>query len=257
MRISKLIQSASLLALVLTCCCGFRLKVNEVYPDISLKSEFKRTSLANEDGVRSLLSEVWDSGFLNKNELNRREILNNQYGIFSKDSELFSFTGDRACYIRKKGREDKVMLNKKLFTHFERYSPGSHKFRQKDKRIDATLIHELFHDFWHNILDDKKRLLFSIESEIFYREMSLAQTTKDKLKFLRSIGFNKPTRGNFKPYEELKDMRVNCSDQIFFGTELYAIIADRLFSGKMIVPKQLRKFYKGIISEVALNKGEY
>jgi hypothetical protein len=246
MRISKLIQSASLLVIALSCCCGFKLAVYEVYPDISLKSEFKQTSLANKDGVRSLLSEVWDSGFLNKNKLNREEILNNRYGIFSKDSELFSFTEDRACYIRKKGHEDEVMLNKKLFSHFDRHSPGKLKFRQKDNRIDATLIHELFHDFWHNILDEKKRLLFSTESEIFYREMSLAQTSKDKLKFLRSIGFNKPTKDSFKPYEELKDIKVNYSDQIFFGTELYAIIA-----------KQLRKFYKGIISEAALNKGEY
>jgi hypothetical protein len=257
MRISKLMRSASLLVIALSCCCGFKLKVNEVYPDISLKPEFKQTSLPTKDGVRSLLSEVWDSGFLNKNELNSEEILNNQYGIFSKDSELFSPAADRACYIRKKGREDKVMLNKKLFSHFERHSPGKHKFHHKDHRIDATLIHELFHDFWHNILDDKKRLLFSTESEIFYREMSLAQTSKDKLRFLRSIGFNKPTKDNFKPYEGLKDMRVKYSDQIFFGTELYAIIADRLFSGEMIVPKQLRKFYKGIISEAALNKGEY
>jgi len=257
MKILKLIQSVSLLVLALTCCGSFKLAVYEVYPDIRFKSESKQTSFANKDGVRSVLSEVWDSGFLNKNELNREEILNNHYGIFGKDSELSSLASGRACYIKEKGREDRVLLNTKLFLRFEMNSQRKHKFRQKDKRIDATLIHELFHDFWHNTLDDKKRLLFSIESEIFYTEMSLAQTTKDKLKFLRSIGFNKPTKDNFKPYEELKDIRVNYSDQKFFGTELYAVIADRLFSGKMIIPKQLRKFYKGIISEVALNKGEY
>ncbi len=257
MRISKLIQSVSLSVLALTCCSSFKLAVYEVYPDISLKSEFKQTSFANKDGVGSLLSEVWDSGFLNKNELNRDEILNNHYGIFGKDSELSSLISGRACYIKKEDREDRVLLSTKLFLHFEMNSPRKRKFRQKDKRIDATLIHELFHDFWHNTLDDKKRLLFSIESEIFYREMSLAKTTKDKLKFLRSIGFNKPTKDNLKPYEDLKDIRVNYSDQKFFGTELYAIVADRLFSGKMIIPKQLRKFYKGIISDAALNKGEY
>jgi hypothetical protein len=228
-----------------------------VYPDIGLKSEFKQTSFANKDGVGSLLYEVWDSGFLNNNELNREEILNNQYGIFSKDSALSSLTSGRACYINKDDGGDTVLLSTKLFVHFEWNSPGKRRFRHKDKRIDATFIHELFHDFWHNTLDDKKRLLFSIESEIFYTEMCLAQTTKDKLKFLRCIGFNKPTKDNFKPYEELKDIRMHYSDQKFFGTELYAIIADRLFSGKMIIPRQLRKFYKGIISEAALNKGEY
>jgi len=227
-----------------------------VYPDISLKPESKRTSFANEDGVRSLLSEVWDSGFLNKNELNREEILNNQYGILYEDSELSSLISSRAYYIKIEDGEDKVLLSKKLFGHFEWNSPRRNKFRKKDKKIHAILIHELFHDFWYNTLDDKKRLLFSIESEIFYKEMSLAQTAKDKLKFLRSIGFNKPTKDNFKPYEELKYLRMNFSDQKFFGTELYAIIADRLFSGKMIIPKQLRKFYKGIISEAALNRGE-
>lgn len=257
MRISKLIQSASLLVLALTCCSCFKLAVYEVYPDISLKSEFKQTPFANKDGVESLLSDVWNSGFLNKNELNREEILNNQYGIFGKNSALFSAKKRRACYIKKEGREDRVLLSAKLFVHLDMNLSKKSKLRKKDKRIDATLIHELFHDFWHNTLDDKKRLLFSIESEIFYIEMSLAQTTKNKLKFLRSIGFNKPTKDNFKPYEELKDIKENYSDQKFFGTELFAIIADRLFSGKMIIPKQLRKFYKGIISDAALNKGEY
>lgn len=257
MRISRLVQSALLLVLALTCCSGIELKVDGVHNTVSFKSEIKRTSLANEDGVKSLISEVWDSGFLNKNALNREEIINNQYGIFSKDSELFSFKEDRACYVRGKGQEDKVMLNKKLFSHFERQSPGKYRFREKDERIAATLIHELFHDFWHNTLDDKKRLLFSIESEIFYREMTLAKTSEDKLKFLRRIGFNKPAKNNFKPYEELKDLRLHYSDQVFFGTELYAIIADRAFSGKMIVPLQLRKFYRGIISDTILNKGDY
>jgi hypothetical protein len=194
---------------------------------------------------------------LNKNKLNREEILNNQYGILGQDSAASSLRSRRACYIKGGGREDKVLLSANLFVHFEMNSPGKRRFRPKDKRIDATFIHELFHDFWYNTLDDKKRLLFSIESEIFYTEMCLAQTTKDKLKFLRSIGFNKPTKNNFKPYEELKDIRMHYSDQKFFGTELYAIIADRLFSGKMVIPKQLRKFYKGIISEAALNEGEY
>ncbi len=257
MRISRLIQSALLLVLALACCSGFKLKVNEVHPDTSPRPGFKQTSLATEDGVRSLVSDVWNSGFLNKNKLNREEILNNQYGIFNSDNDLLSLTEDRARYIRKRGHEDKVMLNRKLFSHFERNSPRRHKFRQKDKRIDATLIHELFHDFWHNTLDDKRRLLFSIESEIFYREMSLAKTTKDKQKFLKSIGFNEPSKGDFKPYEELKDIRMNYPDHVFFGTELYAIFADRVFSGKMIIPIQLRKFYKGIISEAALNRGEY
>jgi len=56
---------------------------------------------------------------LNKNELNREEILNNQYGIFGKYSELSSLTKGRACYIKKKGCEDKVMLGTYLFGHFE------------------------------------------------------------------------------------------------------------------------------------------
>lgn len=257
MGISKLIQLALLLVLTLTSCSSFKLAVYEVYPGIKLESEFKKRSIANKEGIGSLLYEVWDSGFLNKNELNREEIFNNQYGIFGKDSELSSLTSGRACYIKEKGREDRVMLSTMLFNHFERNSPGKIEFMWKDKRIDATLIHEMFHDFWYNTLDDRKRLLFSIESEIFYREMSLAQTKKDKLRFLRSIGFNKPTEDNFKPYEELKEIRVNYSDKTFFGTELYAIIADRLFSGKMIIPKQLRKFYRGIISEATLKKGEF
>ena len=256
MGISKLIQTALLLVFALTSCSSSRLEVYEVYPDIKLKSEFKKKSNASREAVENLLAEVWNSGFLNKNELNREEILNNLYGLFSKDSESYSLINGRAFYTNEKDHEDIVMLSKELFDHFEMNSPGNAEFMWKDKRIAATLIHELFHDFWHNTLDNQKRLMFSIESEIFYREMSLAQTTKGKLKFLSSIGFNEPTEKNFKPYEELKDLRRNYSDEKFFGTELYSIIADRSFSGKMIIPKQLRKFYKGIVSETALKKSK-
>ena len=61
--------------------------------------------------------------------------------------------------------------------------------------------------------------------------------------------------GNFLPFAELLAVKKNYTNDKFFGTELYSIIADRTFSGKMIIPKQLRKFYNGIISNTVLQKG--
>jgi hypothetical protein len=204
--------------------------------------------------IESLLAQVWTSGFLRKNELIEKEILNNNYGVFHGDSESSSLEMHRARYIKMHGQKDKVMLSTSLFSHFVLSSNKMTVHKTLDRRIKATLLHELFHDFWHNILDERKKFLFSIEAEIFFLEAMMAEKKQDKVMFLRNVGLNEPSTDDFKPYDELQDLKVNYTDQKFFGSELYSIIADRAFSGRMIIPKQLRKFYYGILSESALNK---
>lgn len=256
MRNSKLLKAYLLLVVTLTSCSRVLKIESEIYPNIELKSEvrYRYRNTADKTTIESLLAEVWTSGFLRKNELIEEEILNNNYGIFREDSKSSSLKKPRARYIKEKGQKDKVMLSTSLFSHFVSNSNRRIVHRALDKRIKATLIHELFHDFWHNILDERKKFLFSIEAEIFFLEAMMAEKKQDKVMFLRNAGLNEPSKGDFKPYDELQDLKVNYTDQKFFGSELYSIIADRAFSGKMIIPKQLRKFYYGILSESALNK---
>lgn len=254
MRNSKLLKAYLLLVITLTSCSRVLRIESEIYPNIELKSDFRYRNKADKTTIESLLAEVWTSGFLRKNELIEEEILNNNYGIFRGDSESSSLKKSRGRYIKEKGQKDKVMLSTSLFSHFALNSNRRIVRRTLDKRIKATLIHELFHDFWHNILDERKKFLFSIEAEIFFLEAMMAEKKQDKVMFLRNAGLNEPSKDDFKPYDELQDLKENYTDQKFFGTELYSIIADRAFSGKMIIPKQLRKFYYGILSESALNK---
>lgn len=249
-RNSKLFIVSLLLSSVLTCCHSFK---SEVYSNIKLKNELSEKHVASKETIESLLTEVWSSGFLRKNELTFEEILDNSYGVFSKARGASLSTDGHASYI-KSGHLDIIMLNRKLFTHLESNFNGKCFLKRLDKKIRAALIHELFHDFWYNILDNQKRILFSIEAEIFYEEMSIVNTKGDKLRFLYYVGLKEPTEDNFKPYETLLHLKDNYSPQKFFGTELYSIIADRVFSGKMIIPKQFRKFYKGIVSETVLYK---
>ncbi len=240
-----------LVALAFTGCKSFDL---EVYPDPDIHSRPGYNSTVSKSTVESLLSEIWHSNFLNRNKLNEEEILNNNYGIFGDGSEFAKHTKGRACFIIEEGYSDMVLLNRKLFPHLVRNVDGQVKASMRDNKIIVTLIHELFHDFWYNTLDFQKRFLFSQEAEIFFQEIEMARSQQEKLDFLKNIGYQHPRDKDYAPYEELQVVKKNYMDDKFFGTELYSIIADRAFSGRIIIPKPFRKFYNGIISEFFLQK---
>jgi hypothetical protein len=69
------------------------------------------------------------------------------------------------------------MLNTRLFAHLKPKPKQPHmdkvRIRKIDRRILATIVHELFHDFWHNVLDGRKRYLFAGEAEIFFIQTPL------------------------------------------------------------------------------------
>lgn len=252
MKFSMLWITTLIAVLAFTSCQSFDL---EVYPDVNIHSRPGYNSSVSKSTVESLLAEIWYSNFLNRNELNEAEILNNNYGIFGEKSEFAQQTHGRACFIIEEGYTDIVLLNRKLFPHLEQGRDGKAKATMRDKKIITTLIHELFHDFWYNTLDFQKRFMFSTEAEIFFREIEMIRSQQDKLDFLEDIGYEVPKERDFQPFEELQIVKKNYTDEKFFGTELYSIIADRAFSGKIIIPKPFRKFYNGIISEFILDKG--
>jgi len=247
----RLIGITIVVIIALSSCSRFRL---ELYSDVKIEAESKYSKSPKKKTIERLLTEIWDSGFLNRNEMNREEIINNSYGIFKKSIAEANFAEGRACYLRGQGHKDRILLNRELFPHLA-IIPGEDVFLKKlDKRIKGTLIHELFHDFWYNLLSPYDRYWFGKGAKKFYEEMKTASTTEDKLKFLSNIGYSLPRENNFKSYQELSLLKKNYPDQKFFGTELYSILAERTFSGKIIIPKQLRKFYKSIISRAVLDK---
>ncbi len=150
------------------------------------------------------------------------------------------------------------MLNAKLFGHLEPAPKPPHmdkiSIKRLDRRIRATLVHELFHDFWHNILDERRRYLFSSEAELFFIELMLAKTDEERLRFLRNSGYTQPEEVHFDSFEVLLEIKEMYNPQKTFGTELYATLAGRAFSEVTIIPKQLRKYYLSIISDEILNR---
>ena len=227
----------------------------EVYQSVRMDSDKGYRSAANQATLEDLLAEIWDTGFFNDSMLSREEILNNRYGIFGSGSTVARVTQVRACFIKEQGYTDMIMLNRNLFPHMEIHANGSFATYMRDPKIKATLVHELFHDFWHNTLNLQKRFMFASETEVIFRELLMVKTREDKLQFLKRAGYNHPRDKDFEPFAELLIVKKNYTIEKFFGTELYSIIADRTFSGKMIIPKQLRKFYNGIISDTILSKG--
>lgn len=227
----------------------------EVYQSVRIDADEGYRSSANRATLEDLLTEIWDTGFFNDNLLSREEILNNKYGIFGPGSSVARVTRGRACFIRDQGHSDMIMLSRKLFPHLEINANGRFASHMRDPKIKATLVHELFHDFWYNALNLQKRFLFSSEAEVLVREILMVRTIEDKLRFLQRAGFKNPRVQDFESFAELLIVKKNYTTEKFFGTELYSILADRAFLGEMIIPKQLRKFYSGIISDPILNKG--
>jgi len=252
MKRSKLLAVTILIISTLMSCKSFQM---EVYQSVRIGSEKGYRSAANQATLEDLLGEIWDTGFFNDNLLSREEILNNRYGIFGSGSSVARVTQGRACFIKEQGNSDMIMLNSKLFPYMEINANGRFAAHMRDPKIKATLVHELFHDFWHNALNLQKRFLFASEAEVLVRELLMVRTIEDKLEFLQRAGFKNPRVKNFESFDELLIVKKNYTPEKFFGTELYSIIADRTFSKKMIIPKQLRKFYSGIISDPILNKG--
>ncbi len=244
-----------LFALVLSGCRSSGVKL---YDDIKLNPRTRKGSLANKHSVETLLYEIWASGFLRTSDLTKEEILNNRYGIFRNAGEFGSVSKGRAYYEQMEGQRDILMLNANLFGHLETIPKsalwGRTRFKKFDTRIKATIVHELFHDFWHSILDDKKKYLFSSDAEIFFIEITMARTEEERLQFLSSSGYSQPEEVNFENFRLLLDAKEMYNQKKVFGTELYAIIAGNAFSGVIIIPRQFRKYYYGIVSEDELYK---
>lgn len=237
--------------------CACQKSHQKLYSDIKLHPANRKGSFASKQTIQGLLYEIWDSGFIRKNDLTKKEILNNDYGVFRKAPKTLTDPEGRAYYHRRHGKKDLLMLNASLFGHLEPAPKPPHmdkvRVKKLDKGIRATIVHELFHDFWHNILDGKKRYLFTDEGEIFLIELMLAKTEQEKQRFLDDFGIGNQGPADFASFGvllEIKDIYVPEK----FGTELYAILAGRAFSEESVIPEQFEKYYSALVSDAVLHK---
>lgn len=252
----KLVGITVLLLFSLVYCqrAGYKL-----YSDVKLHPTSRLGSFASKKTLEGLLYEIWDSGFIRKNDLTKREILNNAYGIFRKAPRTLSDPEGRAFYQNREGKKDLLMLNAKLFGHLEPVPKQPHpkkvNVKKLDKSIRATLVHELFHDFWHNILDKRKRHLFTIEAESFFIQLMLAKTELQKQQLLGEIGLGKNEDMDFESFEVLLEIQ-DIYNLEKLGTELYATLAGRAYSGKTVIPKNFTKYYSFLLSDEFLDRDQ-
>ena len=235
------ILSAGILACSLLGCSLPKLGIYQERPTIHTKGNYSVNCEANKESIDALLSNIWHSGFLKQSEEVREEILNNVYGILNENSEVMPSPDEelndaidiykrgrrnRACLINREG-DDYLILKERLFCHMGYNNKGMTEYKSMDEKIEKTLLHELFHDFWFNKLSLEERLEFSLEVEIWFGEL-------DK---------------NSSLYKNLSRIRKNYDENKFFGRELYSIVADKAFTEDIVIPKPLRRFYEKFVSE--------
>lgn len=252
MSYSRLFEIAIvvLLALTLPIC---RTSDSILYSEINLDPTTRRGSTASKETIEGLLYEIWESGFFRQNNLVKEEILNNTYGVFRKPRKTLSEPGGRAYFQSRAGQKDLLMLNARLFKHIAPTpNPGHMKktmVRRLDDNIRSTIVHELFHDFWISLLDEKRRQLFTREAEIFFIELPQGGTAGDTAHLLDYFRDERPEKALSKFFEVLHELREIYGHEKSIRTELYATLAGLTYSGVIIIPEPLKKFYAGILSD--------
>ncbi|MBR9683206.1 hypothetical protein GOV03_01580 [Candidatus Woesearchaeota archaeon] len=293
--LKSIVLSAGILATAALSCTATRFQLHSI-TQLQDDPSYTFRCDASIETLEASINEAWNSGFIAQNETTKQEILNNSNGILARNSDLKSFEeeekkkcspndskceaninrlinniakckrkGIRACLIADSpDYPDVLLVKKRLFCHYELDNQGNSTYLGKDERIVATIIHEWYHDFWNRLVDNQNQLEFKIEGQTFYDELATLKTDEQKLKFLKKIGHTTSQIDDFEGYEELIKKRkryltggtsTSRGDK-FFGSELYATLADRAFSKRVLIPQKLRKFYQGFISQEHLEKDQ-
>ena len=201
--------------------------------------------------VQPLLAQLWAAGFFRHNEAVRREILNNEYSFFTAASpQPPPGSKGRGCYCRNPGGTDVILLRKDLFASFEVSLDGVTLFPGWSRRALPVLVHEITHDLWSNILDAAERGSFCLEGAKLMEDYRMALTPEDRRLFLDRAGDDSADPRALRSYagiEEILGLRPVGSIR---GHELFAWLAERLFTLKAPIPKPLQKYYAGILSDV-------
>ncbi len=199
-----------------------------------------------------LLNDIWNSGFIVKSERNKKEILDNSYGIFPVESEL------DICGMNCNGAHANgyILLNESLFCTD---LTGRLKiFRSYNTPPDNVLVHELFHDFFYKLMDDDSKNDFTELARDFYYSVLDAETSFEKLELLRDVGFDDPVEKDFDSvFSKLREMRkayTKMDEDRFLSEELFSIFVENAYAGRFNIPEELRVFYRGLISDSFMDK---
>ncbi|MBU2589369.1 MAG: hypothetical protein KKA65_03280 [Nanoarchaeota archaeon] len=242
------IVNALILSVSLTSCAPVTLAV---YDDVRPKKPNKESELlASQETFSVYLYRILDSGFLNDTKEIKEEIYDNQYGVLKNKK-----TKKGSLYLGfYYGLKEQVLLSEYLFIRKEK-GPGITFFISSIVDPLPILMHELFHDFWYNdLISSESKKDFSIEVRKLYDDMINSNSLEEKIDFLKRAGYSSPEEKDFKEFQNIIPRKEEYGDLDFFSNELHSVFAELTYAKKIIMPRQLREFYKPLISEEWLNK---
>ncbi len=198
-----------------------------------------------------LLAQLWASGFFRRNDAVLRELLNNDYAFFGQGSPRppDGILG-LACYSRTPGARDTIFLKKDLFAHFEVGLEGVSERADVGGRVLPVLVHEICHDLWTNVLDGRERAAFSREGEAFMRDFQRAQTADETRRFLALAGDDAADARCLRSYAGIGDILAANPTRAMCGHEMFAWLAERLFTTRAMIPCPLRKYYACVLAGI-------
>ncbi len=198
-----------------------------------------------------LLARIWDSGFFRNNEAVRREMLNNDYAFYGQGDPIArAEKKGLACFSQGRGGRDIIFLHRDVFSHFAVGLEGVVASRDVKPRVMAVLVHEFCHDLWAHVLDEGERAAFTREGMQFVADYTLALTDEERRSFLLRAGEDPPVPGRVRSYAPIAAMASLYPPRVLCGQELFAWLAERLFSTKEKIPRPLRPFYRCIIAAI-------
>jgi hypothetical protein len=204
-----------------------------------------------ETAVR-LIGQLWDSGFFRKCQAVRDEICNNDYAFFDPGSPLAALENrGMACFSQASGRKDTIYLRADIFSHFKVGMEGVLERRSVEPTALRVLVHELCHDFWANILDDRERAFFSMDGAEFIAGYRQAVTPEEKGDFLVRAGQLGRKPDLAKLVEDFDAFMATYPPNLLVGPELFAWFGEHAFSVKLEIPLPFRNYYSGFISAPA------
>jgi hypothetical protein len=204
------------------------------------------------EAVACLVTRLWDSGFFQKCDLVRDEILDNDYAFFGAGSSGASFEKKgMACFSQKRGRKDTIYLREDILAHFKVAMEGVFERRSVEPTVLKVLVHELCHDFWANILEDSERAYFAMDGEELIADYRRALTAEDKRRFLLRAGQHDqdPRRSRF--LADFEDLLATYRPGLLAGPELFVWFGERAYAGTIEIPPSFRKYYAGIVAAAA------
>lgn len=221
-------------------------------PDAKGLPPVRRIVLGDSPGEKAaapLLARLWASGFFKRNEAVLREIGNNGYAFFGPGAPQPP-RGVRglACFSRTAGERDTIYLKKDLFAHFDVGLEGIVERVDIGDRVLPVLVHEICHDLWSNVLDDRERAAFSREGEAFMRDYRRAQTADEVRRFLAVAGDDAADPRCLRSYAGIGDILAANPTRAMCGHEMFAWLAERLFATRALIPCPLRKYYVCVLA---------